>query len=59
LVHVVMTRQQRWRVHPAAGRLPAGLGATRVWMADARPPDLTALAHHTGHPHRATSAPGR
>lgn len=55
IVHAVMTRQQRWRVHPAAGRLPAGLGATRVWMADAPPPDLAALAHQTGIP---TTKPG-
>ena len=42
LAHAVMIRQQAWRVHPTAQRLAAG--RTQVWMADAPPVDLSALA---------------
>ena len=42
LAHAVMVRQQAWRIHPTARRLSAG--RTQVWMADAPPVDLAALA---------------
>jgi hypothetical protein len=42
LAHAVMTRQEAWRVHPTPQRLAAG--RTQVWMADAPPVDLSALA---------------
>jgi hypothetical protein len=42
LAYAVMLRQQAWRVHPTRERLVAG--RTRVWMADAPPVDLAALA---------------
>lgn len=42
LAHRVMQRQQNWRVHPAKSQLATG--RTRVWMADAPPVDLAALA---------------
>ena len=46
LAHTVMVRQQAWRVHPTAQRLAAG--RTQVWMADAPPLDLSALADDLG-----------
>lgn len=42
LAHTVMTRQQAWRVHPAKEQLETG--RTQVWMNDAPPVDLSALA---------------
>ncbi|UQX13194.1 hypothetical protein [Candidatus Mycobacterium methanotrophicum] len=42
LAHTVMARQQAWRVHPAADQLATG--RTQVWMNDAPPVDLAALA---------------
>lgn len=42
LVDAVMARQQHWRVHPSAEKLEQG--RTQVWMADAPPVDLAALA---------------
>lgn len=42
LAHAVMTRQQAWRVHPAKTQLK--IGRTHVWMNDAPPVDLVALA---------------
>ncbi|WP_307857468.1 hypothetical protein [Mycobacterium sp. SM1] len=46
LAHAVMTRQLAWRVHPTVQRLSAG--RTQVWMADAPPVDLAALANKLG-----------
>jgi hypothetical protein len=42
LAHTVMTRQQAWRVHPTKEQL--AIGRTQVWMNDAPPLDLAALA---------------
>jgi hypothetical protein len=42
LAHTVMTHQQAWRVHPAKEQL--AIGRTQVWMNDAPPVDLAALA---------------
>lgn len=42
LVNAVMTRQQAWRVHPAKTQL--SIGRTHVWMNDAPPVDLAAVA---------------
>lgn len=42
LAHTVITRQQAWRVHPAKTQLT--IGRTHVWMNDAPPVDLAALA---------------
>lgn len=42
LAHDVMIRQRAWRIHPTPRRLSAG--RTQVWMADAPPVDLQALA---------------
>ena len=42
LAHAVMTRQQAWRIHPTPQQLPQG--RTQVWMNDAPPVDLKALA---------------
>lgn len=46
LAHAVMVRQQAWRVHPTPQRLAAG--RTQVWMIDAPPVDLVALANELG-----------
>jgi len=46
LAHAVMVRQRSWRVHPAPPYLAAG--RTQVWMADAPPVDLAALATELG-----------
>ncbi|WP_174893212.1 hypothetical protein [Mycobacterium xenopi] len=46
LAHAIMVRQQAWRVHPTAQRLAAG--RTQVWMVDAPPVDLPALARDLG-----------
>ncbi|WP_313901993.1 RNA-binding protein [Mycobacterium tilburgii] len=46
LAYAVMTRQLAWRVHPIAKCLSAG--RTQVWMADAPPVDLAALANELG-----------
>ena len=46
LAHAVMVRQQAWRVHPAPHYLAAG--RTQVWMAEAPPVDLAALASDLG-----------
>ncbi len=42
IAHAVMARQQAWRVHPAKEQL--AIGRTQVWMNDAPPVDLAALA---------------
>ncbi|UQX11344.1 hypothetical protein [Candidatus Mycobacterium methanotrophicum] len=42
LTHTVMVRQQAWRVYPAADQLATG--RTQVWMTDAPPLNLAALA---------------
>lgn len=42
LAHMVMARQQNWRVHPLAEQLP--IGRTQVWMQDAPAVELAALA---------------
>ena len=42
LAHAMMTRQQAWRIHPTPQQLPQG--RTQVWMNDAPPVDLKALA---------------
>lgn len=42
IAHNVMVRQQNWRVHPAKRQLD--IGRTQVWMADAPPVDLAAIA---------------
>ena len=46
LAHAVMVRQRAWRVHPAPHYLAAG--RTQVWMAEAPPVDLAALASDLG-----------
>jgi hypothetical protein len=54
LAHAVMTRQQAWRVHPAKTQLK--IGRTHVWMNDAPPVDLAALA--TSEPWGSAAAAG-
>lgn len=56
LVRAVMVRQWWWRVYPASSELATG--RTRVWMSDAPPVHLRALARAVGVPvsHTATES---